>query len=114
MVSPGPEQGQHHALVGLGPGVGLHVGERAVEEFLRPRDGQTLGHVDEFAAAVVASRRIALRVLVGEHRTLRFQHCARDDVLRGDQLDSVLLAVQLLLDAVGEGVVGFRQRGAKE
>ena len=110
----GLQQGEHHALVGLGAGVRLHVGEGAVEQLPRAGDGEALGHVDILAAAVVAPRGIALRVLVGEHRALGFQDRAGDDVLRGDQLDPLLLAVQLVLDAVREHVIGLRQGGAEE
>ena len=110
----GLQKREHHALVGLRPGVRLHVGERAVEELPGAGDGQALGHVDMLAAAVVAPSGIALRVLVGEHRALGFQHRTGDDVLRGDQLDPVLLAMQLVLNALREGVVGLGQGGAEE
>ena len=111
---PRREQGEHHALVGLGSGMGLHVGECAVEELPGAGDGQALGDVDVLAATIVAPRRIALRILVGEHRALGFQHGAGDDVLGGDQLDPMLLAMQLVLDAPREHVIGLRQRGAEE
>ena len=110
----GLQQSEHHALVGLGPGMRLNVGERAVEEFAGAGDGKALGDIDEFASAVVPPRRIALRVLVGEYRPLGLQHRAGDDVLRCDHLDPVLLAMQLVLDAVREHVVGLRQGGAEE
>jgi hypothetical protein len=48
--------------------VGLHVGVLGAEQPLRPVDGQGLRLVDELVAAVVALARVALRVLVGEHR----------------------------------------------
>ena len=54
----------------LSAGVGLHVGVVDSEEFFRPLDGQTLCHIDELAAAVVAPSRIALGVLVRHNRTL--------------------------------------------
>ena len=92
----GLHQGQEHALVGLRAGVRLHVGEAAAEQALGALDGEVLGDVHELAAAVVAPARIALGVLVGQHRALRLQHGAGDDVLRGDQLDLVLLAAEFL------------------
>ena len=110
----GPQQREHHALVGLGPGMGLDVGERAVEELAGAGDGKALGDIDEFAPAVIPPRRIALRVLVGEYRPLSLQHRAGDDVLRCDQLDAILLAMQLVLDAVREHVIGLREGGAEE
>ncbi len=92
----------------------LHVGEGAVEELLGAVDGELLGLVDEFAAAVIALARIALGVFVGEHRALRLQHRARDDVLRGDQLDLVLLALQLAVDRAGQLGIGFGEQGCEE
>ena len=108
------QQCEHDALVGLGPGMRLNVGERAVEELAGAGDGKALGDVDEFAPAVVPPRRIALRVLVGENRPLGLQHRAGDDVLRCDQLDAILLAMQLVLDALREHVIGLREGGAEE
>ena len=71
----------------------------AAEQLLRALDRQRLGDVDELAAAVVALARIALGILVGDHRALRLEHRAADDVLRRDQLDLVLLAAQFLVIA---------------
>ena len=48
------EQGEHRRGVGLGAGVGLHVGELGTEQCLDPVDGQLLDDVDVLAAAVVA------------------------------------------------------------
>ena len=106
------QQREEHRLVGLGAGMRLHVGEAAAEQLLRALDGQGLGHVHELAAAVVAAAGIALGVLVGQHRALRFQHGAGDDVLRGDQLDAVLLAAELAADRGGELRVGSRRAEA--
>ena len=100
----GPQHGHEHRLVGLGAGVRLHVGEGTAEQLLGPLDGQPLGLVYIFAPAVVAPPRVAFGVFVGEHAALRLQHGAGDDVLRGDQLDLLLLPLQLALD----GGVDFR------
>ncbi|EYD75451.1 NAD kinase [Rubellimicrobium mesophilum DSM 19309] len=67
----------------------------AAEELLRPLDRQALGQVHELAAPVVAPPRIALRILVGQHRALRLQNRPAHDVLGGDQLDLVALPAQL-------------------
>ena len=87
-----------HALVGLRARVRLHVGEAAAEQLLGAIDGEFFGDVDVLAAAVVALARIAFGVLVGEHAAGGIEHGLRDDVLRRDQLDLVLLAAELLLD----------------
>ena len=80
-----------------------------VEQLTRPLDRKPLYLVDVFAAAVVAPARIALGVFVGQHRALRLQHRARDDVLRRDQLDLVLLTFQFAVDRPGDGRVGLGQ-----
>ena len=90
------EQREEHGLVGLGAGMGLDIGEAAVEEALGPVDGEFFGHIHIFAAAVVAPAGIALGVFVGQDRALGLQHGLGDDVLGGDELDIVLLAAELM------------------
>ena len=67
---------------------------------------EVLGVVDDEVAAVVALGRVALGVLVGEHRALRLEHRARREVLRRDQLDRGVLALELALDDVGDLGIG--------
>ena len=101
----GLHQREEHGLVGLRARMGLDVGEAAVEQALGAVDGQCLGDIDEFAAAVIAPAGIAFGVFVGEHRALRLEHGAANDVLGGNQLDLGLLAVELGLDrAVDFGI----------
>ena len=90
----GLHQREEHLGVGRGAGMRLHIGELAAEQLGHPLDRQPLGDVDELAAAVIALARQAFGIFVGQHRALRFQHRARDDVLRGDQLDLVALAAE--------------------
>ena len=80
----------------------LHIGKTAAEQFGDPLDRQSLGDVDELAAAVIAFARQAFGIFVGEHRALRLQHGAADDVLRGDQLDLVALAAEFQPDRIGD------------
>ncbi len=68
------EEGHEHRLVGLRAGVRLDIGGIGAEQLFRPIDGQLLGHINMFAAAVIALARIALGVLVGQLRTLGFHH----------------------------------------
>ena len=84
----GLHQSEEHALIGLAAGIGLDVGEAAVEQLARALDRQAFRDVDELAAAVIAPARIAFRVFVGHHRALRLEHGARHDVFRGDELDA--------------------------
>ena len=82
--------------VGLRAGVGLDVHVLgAGEEGKRPLLGQALGHVHEFAAAVVALARQTFGVLVGERRTLSLHHRGEGVVLAGDHLDLPALAIGL-------------------
>ncbi len=92
----------------------LHIGEVAVEQLLGAVDRQLLGDVDEFAAAVIAPAGIALGVFVGEHRALRLEHRARDDVLRGDQLDLFALALEFLVDRRGDLGIDLGERAGEE
>ncbi len=81
----GFEQGEVDRHVGLGAGVGLHVGIVGAEELLGPFDGQALGHVHILAPAVVALVRVALGVLVGQHAALGGHHGPTGDVFRCDE-----------------------------
>ena len=110
----GLQQRQEHGLVGLAAGVRLDVGEAGAEELAGALDRQVLGDVDELAAAVVAPARIALGVLVGQHRALGLEHGAADDVLGGDQLDLVALAAELVGDRGGELGVAVGERLGEE
>ena len=90
--------------------MGLDVDEGAAEKRLPPFDGQGLGDIDEFTAAVIAPSGVALSVLVGHDAALGLHDGARDDVFRRDQFDLILLAPQLVVDGllqvrvdVGEG-----------
>ena len=116
MVSPGLDQGVHHRGVGLRAGVRLDVGELGAEQGLDPVDRELLDHVNVLAAAVVALARVALGVLVGQHRTLRLHHSPGGVVLRGDHLQAVTLAGQLGVDLRGDlriqrGQVRVQARG---
>jgi hypothetical protein len=100
------QQGLVDGQVGVGPGVRLHVGVLGPEQRGGPVAGQVLHLVDDLVAAVVALARVALGVLVGQHRARRGQHGRRGEVLRGDQLQRGLLALQLLVDQPGHLGVG--------
>ena len=95
MVSPGLQQGEHRRGVGLRAGVRLHVGVLGAEQRLDPVDRELLDDVDVLAAAVVAPARVALGVLVGQHRALGLHDRGGGEVLGGDHLQGGLLAVQL-------------------
>ena len=101
--------------VGLRAGVRLHVGVVGAEERLGARDGQRLDHVHELAAAVVALAGIAFGVLVGEHRARGLENRLADEVLRGDELESLGLAAALAGDGGGDfGIVSASVRSIGE
>ncbi len=93
----------------------LHVGEVGAEQLLGAIDGELLGDIHVLAAAVVALAGIALGVLVGEHRPLRLEHARARVVLRGDELDVLLLAAALAGDRAGQlGIEAFDRHGRPE
>ena len=63
----GLHQGHEDSLVGLAAGIGLDVGEAAIEQLASALDGKAFGDVDELAAAIITSAGIAFRVLIGHH-----------------------------------------------
>ena len=92
----------------------LHIRVLGAEQLDRALDRQPLGDVDVLAAAVVALARIALGVLVGEHRSLALQHRHRDEVLRRDHLQRPLLALELQSQHLGDLRIDLGQRAVEE
>ena len=80
-------EGAVDGLVRAGAAVRLHVGVVGLEQRLAPLDGDGLGLVDLGAAAVVATPRVALGVLVRQRRPQRGEHLGRRHVLAGDELE---------------------------
>ena len=76
--------------------MGLDIGMFRSEEAAGPIPGQIFSFVHHFAATVIAAARVAFRILVGKDRALGFQYSGAYKVLRGNQLDIVILALQLL------------------
>ena len=110
----GLHQRQKHGLIGLGAGIGLHVREPAGEQPAGAIDRQLLRDIDELTAAVIAAARIALGIFIGQHRALRLQNRAGDDVLGGDQLDFIALATELPFDRARDFRIGVGEAGGKE
>ena len=100
--------------VRLGARVRLHVGVLGAEQRLGPVDRELLGDVDVLAAAVVALARIALGVLVGQHRALALEHRDRHEVLRGDHLERALLALELEREHLGDLGIDLGERPVEE
>ena len=89
------EQREIHGDIGLGAGMGLDVGVLGAEELLGPLDGEVLDLVHILTAAVVARAGIALGVLVGQMAAHGLHDGGGYEVLRGDQLDMITLALKL-------------------
>ena len=85
-------------MLALAPEWGCTLACSAPKSVLGPLPGQVLDLVDHLVAAVVALRRVALGVLVGEDRARGPQHRRRREVLRRDELDRGVLAPQLVVE----------------
>ena len=110
----GLQQRHHHRAIGLGAGVRLDVGELAAEQLLGALDRQGLDRVRRRAALVVAAAGIAFGIFVGEDRALRLEHRLADDILRRDQLDLGLLALQFVVDRVLDRGIVFAEAAGEE
>ena len=108
-LSPGSSSARYAAMLALAPECGCTLAWSAPNSSHRRVAGELLGLVDHEVAAVVALARVALGVLVGEHRALRREHRGRGEVLRRDELDRGVLALGLAPDDVGDLGIG---RGA--
>ncbi len=102
----GLHESEEHALIGLAAGIGLDVGEAAVEQLACALDREAFGDVDKLAAAVIPSAGVAFRVFVGHHRALRLEHGARDDVFRRDQFEPIALTTEFEFDRAGDVRIG--------
>ena len=113
-VSPGCISAKNTSALADAPECGCTLANLQPNKFCHALDRQPFGDVDELAAAVIALARQAFGIFVGEHRALRFQHRARDDVLRSDQLDLVALAAEFEFDRIGDLGVDLAQSGRKQ
>ena len=77
----GLEHGGVDGKVGLGSGVGLHVGVFGAEELLGPLDGEDLDFVHFFASAIPTFAGVALGVFVGQDAALSLHHRWISEVL---------------------------------
>ena len=77
------------------------------EELLGAITGDVLDHIRELASAIVATARIAFRILIGENRTGGFKHCLADEVFRGDHLEALVLAADFILNGGSDLRIGL-------
>src|SRR6266581_8404291 len=95
--------------VRLRPRVRLHIRMLGAEQLLRPIDRELLDLIDDLAAAVVALPRQPLGVLVRERRAHRLQNRNGNKILRGYELQAVLLPRDLFVDELANLGVDFRE-----
>src|SRR3546814_7655039 len=77
-------------------------------------DRELLDLVRRCAALIIALARITLGIFVGEDRALRLEHRLRDDVLAGDQLDLMALALEFVGDAREHRRIGIGETAREE
>ena len=89
------QQAKVNGHIRLSTAVGLYIGIGCTKELLCPVDGDLLHLIDVHAAAVVALSGIALGILVGEDAAHGRHDGRRYNVLAGNELNVLALAVQL-------------------
>ena len=110
----GRQEREVRGHVGLRAGVRLDVGVLGAVEALGALNRQCLDLIDDVAAAVVALTWIALGVLIGGDAAHRLHDRRPREVLRGDQLELVALAVQLAVEEGRDrGIDCFESSGAE-
>jgi hypothetical protein len=80
----------------------LYIGVFRSVECTGPPACQGLHLVDDSAASIVAAAGVALRVLVGQYRTLGLQYSGTGVVLGGDEVQSLPLPLVLLPQQSGQ------------
>ena len=105
----GLDSGEVRRHVRLRAAVWLHIRVLRAEQLLGTADGEPFRHIHELAAAVVAPPRVALRVLVREHRTLRLKHRRARVVFGRYQVDIAALPLNLVLNRTPDFEVLFHQ-----
>ena len=104
---------QHRGVgfhVGLRPGMRLHVGMLGAKKLLGAVARQVLDDIGKLAAAVIAFAGISFGILIGKHRASCFEHGFADEVFRGNQFQSFVLAAGFVVDRGGNLRIVFVQR----
>ena len=96
-----------HRLIGLRPGIGLHIGIGAIVKFTNTLDGKLFGHINMFATAIITPTGIALGIFIGQHRALHLHHRLGNNIFRGNQLNLVFLARQFAAQNAGNIRIAF-------
>jgi hypothetical protein len=110
ILSPGVIMADSAAALACAPECGWTLAYSAPKSCLDPVDGQLLGDVDVFAAAVVAAARVTLGVLVGEDGALGLHHGAGGEVFGGNHFQGAALAAELLVQDCCDFGIELSQR----
>ena len=94
-VSPGFISAMNTAWLAWLPECGCTLAKPAAEQLLGALDGERSRRRRRTRSRRSSAGPDSPRRIVGQHRALRLQHGAGDDVLGGDQLDLVALAAEL-------------------
>ena len=89
--------------------MGLDVRVVGAEELLRAIDGECFRDIDELTSAVIPLARVPFGVFVRHDRPDGLEDGRTDEVLGGNQFQSVVLALNLLADGGGDVRIGLGQ-----
>ena len=106
----GLQQGKIGGQIGLGAGMGLHVGMFRPKQGAGPLPGQLLHRIHPLAAPVIALARISFRIFIGQMAAHGRHHLGRGEIFRSDQLDILPLPPQLPFHGRGQGRVRLLQK----
>ena len=87
-----------NSTVRLRSGMGLHIGELAVEKFTGSVDRELLYHICIFTSAVVSFVGVALCIFVRKDRSHRFHNRRNGEVFRCDHLEMVRLSFSFIFN----------------
>ncbi len=90
--------------------MGLHVRVLRAEQLFGAVTRQVFDNVRELASAVVALAGISLGIFIREYRARGFEHRFADKILRGNQLQTLVLAAGFVVDGSGNLRIGFVER----
>ena len=96
-----------HSHVGLCARVGRHIGILGTENLFQALNGQILALVNALAATIITVTRITLGLLVGKAASHGLHNLVADEILTGNEFDTMLLAQMLALDDVKNRFVSF-------
>ena len=103
------EHSGKHSLVGLCTRVGLHVCPACTEDLLQTIDGELLDLIDNLTTTIITLAGQTLGILVGKHRTHGLEHLVADDILGGNQFNTLHLTLTLLGNQVKDHIVSFHK-----